>query len=127
VRPSLGRGGPRGSQISVQLGHDRGPFADRGAYALDRAGTYVTDGEHTSAVRFQCMTFLTVILPCADKPLLVQSHIALRKPVRIRIGADEKEQMTYRVRRINARMMRSSSSASCTKRSRSLSDRMTRA
>src|SRR5271169_5636675 len=38
-------------------------------------------------------------LPDADKPLLVQSHIALRKPVGIRIGADEKEQMTYRATR----------------------------
>ena len=76
-------------QIGMKRGHHLGALTNGCRHALDRTRTHVSDSEHAIAVRLKRMTIPAGVVSRADEALPIQRHIALREPVRIRIGADE--------------------------------------
>ena len=83
-------------QVRVQRRHHLSAFADCRSHALDRFCAHVADGEDAAAGGFQRMAFGSGLRSGENETLRVESDAGTGKPIRIRVGADEQEQMVDR-------------------------------
>src|SRR5579871_6363434 len=85
-----------GGERSVQHRDDLRAFADRRGNALHRSGAHVADRENAGATCLQEPALLAGIGAGQDETLAVQRDARSRKPIGIRLGADEQKQMANR-------------------------------
>src|SRR4051812_18642599 len=100
----------------MDLRDDRGAFADRRRYALGRTSTHVADREYARQRRLErqrlaftrSMLFAIIIqreiCAGAHEAFVVETDAAINQPCRVRIGADEQEQMPRRFFFLGARL-----------------------
>jgi len=86
----------------MQRSDHLGAFTHGGCYAFDGTGAHVTNREHAGEARLQRMVPFSAIASRAYKAFPVQCHVALRQPVRVRVGTDEQKQVADRVSRFFA-------------------------
>ena len=80
---------PRLREIYVQRRNHLGPFTDSGGNTLDGARAHVANCEHTGTVRFEWQTALAGQRFGADESTRIDVDAGSRKPLRIRLRADE--------------------------------------
>src|SRR3954454_16121167 len=79
-------------QEPMKRRHHLRPFADRGCDPFDRTAPYVANGEDALAARFERPS-LASVKARQNEALRIKYHAGVRKPVRVRFGADEQEQV----------------------------------
>src|ERR1700722_6842050 len=80
----------------MQRRHDLCAFADGCSDAFDGSRANVTDGEDTAPARLQGMPLAAGIFAGQHEPFAVERNATAGKPIGIRVGADEQEQMANR-------------------------------
>ncbi len=79
-----------------------GAFADGGRDPFGRAAANIAYGEDAVAAGFHQAMSWRDVRPGSDEALGVERHVAVRQPVRVRIGADEQKDMVDSTRRFRA-------------------------
>jgi len=81
----------------VQRGDHLGALADRRGDAFDRGCANVADGEHAAPAGLQRVLMIARIGTGQHKAFGIERDAGAGKPIGVRLGADEQEQVPQRI------------------------------